>query len=210
VASAEQAQRLAACDPVLCVDTGMQRFGCPADEVEAVLRTGAIHEAFTHATRLEHVLKLQELLGGRGIKLHAAASSLLDEPRARLDAVRPGLACYRGAVRVTTTLLEVHRSRGPVGYGGFTSATGRHGVIIGGYSNGLSAGVCQVNGQRRKIAEVGMQSAYIEIGESDRAGDEVVLLGNGLSAAEVAAAWGCSEHEALLRMARCSRLRAGA
>ena len=32
--------------------------------------------------------------------LHAAASSLLDDPAARLDAVRPGLACYRGVVRV--------------------------------------------------------------------------------------------------------------
>jgi alanine racemase len=59
-----------------------------------------------------------------------------------------------------------------------------------------------VNGNRRRILEVGMQSAYVEIGKSDRVGDEVVLLGEGLSELEVAGAWGTTEHECLTRLAR--------
>src|SRR5207249_1272045 len=107
---------------VLSVDTGMQRFACPRDQIDAVIRAGDIKEASTHATRLEHVERLVELVVRRGMKLHAAGSSLIHEPRARLDAVRPGLALYAGAVRVSTHLAEAHRSCGPVGYSGFTSS----------------------------------------------------------------------------------------
>jgi len=42
----------------------------------------------------------------------------------------------------------------------------------------------------------------VEIGPNDRAGDEVVLLGDGLTEKEIAAAWRTSEHEALVRLAR--------
>ena len=65
-------------------------------------------------------------------RLHAAGTALLGIPEARLDAVRPGLALYRGAVRVSAPLAEVHASAGPVGYSGFTPSTGRHGVILAG------------------------------------------------------------------------------
>ena len=113
VVTIEQARALKEADPVLCVDTGMQRFACPAEEIEAVLAAGGCHEAFTHATRLEHVQRLQEFVGHRKLKLHAAASGLLSEPTACLDAVRPGLALYDQAVTVRTRLIEVHASRGP-------------------------------------------------------------------------------------------------
>src|SRR5688500_8169277 len=67
VTTVEEARELRGADPVLCVDTGMQRFACPPDKIEAVIEAGDIHEAFTHATRIEHVEKLVELLGGRGM-----------------------------------------------------------------------------------------------------------------------------------------------
>jgi len=203
VSTPEQAAALRPARPVLCVDTGMQRFACPAELVDAAVSAGDIDEAFTHATRLEHVRRLVELTGGRRIRLHAAASSLLDEPEARLDAVRPGLAIYRGAVRVAARLVEVRRSRGPVGYGGFT--TGHHGVILCGYSRGLRRGPCMLNGRRSLILEVGMQSAYVEAEPSDRAGDEVVLLGEGLEAQDIAPWWGCTPHEVLLTLCRLGR-----
>ncbi|HEX4053068.1 MAG TPA: alanine racemase [Tepidisphaeraceae bacterium] len=194
-----EANRLRAARPVLCVDTGMQRFACPLADVDAVLRAGEIDEAFTHAIRLEHARMLAGALGGRGLRLHAATSALLDEPEARLNAVRPGMALYRGAVRVATRLVEARDGASPAGYGGFVAE--RFGVILCGYSHGLRRGPCLVGGARRSILEVGMQSAFVEIGPGDRVGSEVVLLGDSLTESDVATAWSASEQQALLVMA---------
>lgn len=200
VSSVDQATRLRSAVPILSVDTGMQRFGCPPEEVDAVLKAGSCTEAFTHATRIEQVRALVDLLGGRGLKLHAAGSALLDEPAARLDAVRPGIALYDSAVRISARLVEVRDTRGPAGYSGFRSP--RHGVILAGYSHGLRQGPCLINGTRRTILELGMQSAFVEAGRGDAIGDEVVLLGNGLDAAEVAADWHAPPHEVLVNLTR--------
>jgi alanine racemase len=191
----QEAQRLRAAKPVLCVDTGMQRFACPPRDVEAVLQAGAIDEAFTHATRMEHVGLLSSIVGGRRLRLHAAASSLLDEPAARLDAVRPGMAISRGAARVSSRLVEVHDGGRPAGYTGFIAD--RFGIVLCGYSQGLRPGPCVVNGRPRRIIEVGMQSAFVELGPDDRGGDELVLLGDGLTEAQVAGSWQCSEQQVL-------------
>ncbi len=198
VHDADQAAALRAAGPVLCVDTGMQRFACPAEQVDAVLAAGGCGEAFTHATRPEHVARLLAAAGGRGLRLHAAATALLDQPDAWLDGVRPGLALYRDAVRVAVRLVEGRDTRGPAGYTGF--AASRHGVIPMGYSNGLRTGWCQVAGVRRRVLEVGMQTAFVELGPDDRRGDEVVLLGDGLTLEDQAQAWGTSRQEVLWRL----------
>ncbi len=194
-----EADRLRSARPVLCVDTGMRRFACPVENVEAVLKAGGIDEAFTHATKPEHAKMLAAELGGRGLRLHAAASALLDEPEASLDAVRPGMALYRGAVRVATRLVEVRNGGCPAGYSGFIAE--RFGIILCGYSQGLRRGPCLVGGVRRSILEVGMQSAFVEIGPGDNLGDEVVLLGDSLRELDVAESWGASEQQVLLVMA---------
>ena len=202
----EQASALRAMGPVLSVDTGMQRFGCPPDRIEAVLAAGGCVEAFTHATRVEAARRLVELVGGRGLRLHAAGSILLDEPDARLDLVRPGLALFRGAATVTTSLVEVRDGHGPVGYTRFVAS--RHGVILAGYSNGLRPGPCLVGGRPRRIVEVGMQSAFVALEVGDELYDKVTLLGASSEAndvvreEDVAAAWGCTPHEALVHLAR--------
>jgi alanine racemase len=196
--TAEEARRLRDARPLLCVDTGMRRFACPPDQIDAVIAAGGIHEAFTHATRIEHVRLLVSLVGGRGLRVHAAASALLNEPEAYLNAVRPGMAIYRGAVRVSTRLVELHDGGVPAGYGGFVADC--FGVILCGYSHGLRRGPCLVNGARRSILEVGMQSAFVEAGSNDRNGDEVVLLGDGLAEAEIARAWGSSEQQVLVAL----------
>jgi alanine racemase len=199
VASIEQAAAWRDWQPVLSVDTGQQRFACPASEVDAALRAGKCSEAMTHASSPEQVRRFGELVGGRGLRLHAAGSALLDDSSAWFDAVRPGLALYRGAARVSARLVEVRDSSGPAGYTGFVAA--RHGVILCGYSNGLRAGACLVNGRRSRVLEVGMQSAFVECEPSDRPGDEVVLLGDGLTEDDVAAAWGTPPHTALVQLA---------
>lgn len=196
----EQAQRWRSCEPVLGVDTGQQRFACPPDDIEKVIAAGGCVEAFTHASRPAQAAQFDEITRGRGLRRHAAGSSLLGTPAAWFDAVRPGFELYRGAARVTTRLLDARESRGPAGYNGFVSP--RHGVILGGYSDGLTAGVCVINGTRRKVLEIGMQSAFIELGPADRVGDEVTLLGDGLTESDVAAAWRCGTAEAMFRLAR--------
>jgi alanine racemase len=196
----ERAAALRTARPVLSVDTGQQRFGAPPETVQAVKGAGGCDEAMTHASTLAQAQLLYDLLGHRA-KLHAAGSALLDEPGAWFDAVRPGLALYRGVATVTATLVDARDTRGPTGYGGFVSPTGRHGVILAGYSDGLRAGPCLVNGVRRNILEVGMQSAFVELGLDDRVGDAVTLLGDRVTEDDVAAAWGTSPHHALLQLA---------
>jgi alanine racemase len=198
VSDAEQAMQLQSARPLLCIDTGQQRFACPVEQVDGVLRSGGIDEAFTHASRLDQVERLKAAVGGRVARMHAAGTSLLHEPAARLDAVRPGLALYRGAARVSSRLIEVHKSTGPAGYGGFV--TPFHGVILAGYSNGLRPGPCLVNGRLTRILEVGMQSAFIETDATDRPGDEVVLLGDAIDEDQVAQAWNVGPHECLVRL----------
>ena len=201
----ERAAKLKDAAPVLSVDCGMRRLACPPDRIDAVLDAagGAIDEAMTHASRPEQARRLVDLLGGRGLRLHAAGSNLLADPSCHLDAVRPGLALYRGALRVTAPLVEVHPGHGPAGYGQFDSAG--HGVALVGYSDGLRPGVALLNGTRRRTPEVGMQSCYVEAQAGDRVGDEVVLLGDGLTEADVASAWGVGEHEVIVRLAGARR-----
>ena len=74
---------------------------------------------------------------------------------------------YRGAVRTSARLVEARRSTGPVGYTGWRSETGHHGVIVAGYSNHLRAGPVIVNGRRQRITEIGMQSAYVTLHPDD-------------------------------------------
>jgi alanine racemase len=200
--SVERAKLLRRARPVLSLDTGQRRLGCLPEVAQQIVATGACEEAMTHATTVEQARMLRQTLGGKVATLHAAGTVLLDYPEAWLDATRPGLALYAGAVRVTARLIEVRDATGPAGYSGFSSSTGRLGVILGGYSDGLRpGGMVSVNGERRFVPEVGMQSAFVELGPSDKAGDEVVLLGDGVTEQDVAAAWGTSPHEALVRLA---------
>ncbi|HEX8912193.1 MAG TPA: alanine racemase [Humisphaera sp.] len=198
--SVEAAARLAPARPVLSVDTGQQRFGVPVGDaatIDAILRAGRIDEAYTHASTAAQAAAFAAALRGTVRTLHAAGSALLGDPAARLDAVRPGLALYRGAVRVSAPLVEATDTVGPAGYTGFRAA--RHGVLLAGYSNGLAAGPCAVNGRRTVLPEVGMQSAFVDLAPGDRPGDEVVLLGDGITEDDLARAWRTTPHEALIR-----------
>jgi alanine racemase len=197
----QQARRFRAARPALCVDTGMQRFACPPDLVADLLAVGNFSQAFTHAIRPDQAARLVALAGGRGhLPLHAAGSALLDDATCRLDAVRPGLALYRGAVRIAAPLIELHDTAGPAGYTGFVVP--RHGVIGRGYSHGLRPGPCLVNGRRWRVLEVGMQTAFVEAAASDRVGDEVVLIGDGLEADEIGSAWEASGQQVLVSFLR--------
>ena len=109
------------------------------------------------------------------------------------------MALYQGAVTVTTPLVHAADSTGPAGYSGFVVP--RFGVIMMGYSSGLRVGPCRVNGTPRRVLEVGMQSAFVEIGPSDRVGDDVTLLGPELPPQAVAATWHGTPQAVLVSLA---------
>ncbi|HZZ45070.1 MAG TPA: alanine racemase [Tepidisphaeraceae bacterium] len=195
----EGAERMRRARPVLSVETGMQRFAAAADQVDAIIKAGDIKEAMTHATRLEHVEQLQRAVEGYpGLKLHAAGTALLNEPRAYLDATRPGVALYSNALTVTAPLYQVRESGSPAGYTGFMAP--RHGLILLGYQHGLRMGPCLVNGRRARLLEVGMQTSFVEVEGSDKVGDPVTLISEDLPADVIAGEWRCGPHEVLLRL----------
>jgi alanine racemase len=205
--TADRAAKLKRANPIVSLDTGQQRFACEADKLLKVMEAGDCREVMTHASDLDQVRRFRETIETKlsttqrkGLRLHVAGSALLNHKEAWFDAVRPGLALYRDAVRVATPLVEVRDSAGPAGYSGFSAR--RFGVILAGYSQGLAPGDCVVNGRRQRILEAGMQSAFVEIDQRDRVGDVVTLVGDGLEIDAVGEAWNVRPQEALFRLAR--------
>lgn len=197
VTDREAAERFAGMPVAVKLDTGMRRFGCAADQLDELLARSRAEDVFTHAGALASAQLLREACRGRPQWLHAASTSLLNQPDAWLDGIRPGLALYRGAMRVSTRLTLVRETHGGVGYTQFECP--HVGVILAGYSNHLRAGPVLINGRRQRLLEVGMNTAFVSVDPADRAGDEVVLLGDGLTEAELAAHYNCREHEILCR-----------
>ncbi len=197
VANRAAAAKFAGQRVAIKVDTGMQRFGCPPDDLDDLVARCDVADYFSHAVTLDAIVRLRAACAGRGRPVHAAATCLLGQPEAWFDAVRPGLALYRGAVRVTTRLQSVRDTSGPVGYTGFRWP--RVGVILAGYSNLVQAGPVLVNGRPQRLLEVGMNTSFVSVDAGDKPGDEVVLLGGGLREAALATHCGCREHEILCR-----------
>jgi alanine racemase len=197
VTSRDQAARFADLPVAINVDTGMQRFGCTPDELDDLLACCRAREIFTHANDLASAELLRSIGQGRSLPLHAASTSLLDCPSSWLDAVRPGLALYAGAVRVSATLIAVRATSGRVGYSGFEN---RHvGIMLGGYANHLQPAPVIINGRVQRILEVGMNTTFVSVDPSDRMGDEVLLLGGQLTEKTLARQLNVRPHEILCR-----------
>lgn len=187
VGSAAEAEAMRGLRVAINVDTGMQRFGCPPAELDALLARCDAAEVLSHAVTVEAAERLQAVAGHLGLPLHAAGSALLHEPRAWLDAVRPGDALYAGALEVTAPLVTVRTTHGPVGYTGFEHR--QVGVILVGYAQGLRAGAPVWIGEtRQQLLEVGMNAAFVGVPPGARVGDAVELVGRHVEALEVATA----------------------
>lgn len=203
IATVEDAERFRGFEVTLNLDTGMQRFGCDGETLARLRKICRYVDVCSHTATVEGAERLRAIAGDAGVPLHAASSSLLNEPRAWLDAVRPGVALYRGAARVSTPLVVARETSGPIGYTGFSAP--RVGVILAGYSHGLRQAPVVINGRRQKLLEIGMNTSFVSIAPDDRVGADVVLLGGGLSEAELSAALGVREHEVLCRYCGMSR-----
>jgi alanine racemase len=193
----EDAERFAGLPVAIKVDTGLQRFGCRPEQLCELLGRCRAVDIYTHATSVEAVEFFDQLTRGRPQWRHAACTFLLGHRQAWLEGVRPGLALYQGAMRVSTRLWQVRRTRGPAGYGGFDYPY--VGVILAGYCHNLRPAPVLINGRRQRVLEVGMNCSFVSVDPEDRAGDEVVLLGDGLSETELAACLDCRPHEILCR-----------
>ena len=150
---------------------------------------------FAHAVTVEGAEALRVACEHRGRPRHAAATALLGEPTAWLDAVRPGVGLYDRAVRVTTPLHAVRQTSGPIGYTGFRAE--RVGIILAGYSNHLRPGPVLINGRPQRLLEIGMNTSFVSIDRTDKPGDEVVLLGDTLTADTLAEHFDFRPHEVL-------------
>jgi len=197
VTNRADAERFAGMPVAVKLDTGMQRFGCRAEDLEDLLNRCSAEDVFTHATGISSVRLLRDVCRCKSQWLHAASTSLLDCPEAWLDGVRPGLALYRGATRVTSRLAVVRETKGGVGYTRFNCPN--VGVILAGYCHNLQKAPVVINGRRQQLLEIGMNTSFVSVDPRDRVGDEVVLLGEELGEAELAAHFGCREHEILCR-----------
>lgn len=197
IANPQQATRFGGMPVAIKVDTGMQRFGCPPERLDDLARQCEVFDFFCHAVTVNATQRLRVACAHRGKPLHAAATCLLNEPQCWFDAVRPGLALYAGALRVSTRLQSVRPAEGPIGYTGFEAP--RVGIVLAGYSNGLQAGPVMINGRRQQLLEVGMNTSFVSVTPEDRAGDEVVLLGDGITEDELSAHFNCRAHEILCR-----------
>ncbi len=197
VSSRAHAERYRGLRCALNVDTGMRRFGCPPDAVDDLRRMTGADEAFSQGVHPRIAATLRERTGGEISYLHVACSGLIDAPDAWLSATRPGVALYLAAVHVSTPITHVHDNVKGGGYTEFDAP--RVGVFPVGYSNGVQRGPCVVNGRRQTIVEVNMNATYVTLDRTDKVGDRVVLLGEGLTEHELAAVSSVRPHEVLCR-----------
>lgn len=179
------------------IDLGMQRFGCNPKELGRLLELCPTREFYSHGIDPEMGPRLRALVGNRADLLHVACSHLIEHEQAWLDLVRPGVLLYCGAVRVTSKLEHIRSMYGP---GGYTSFHTPHvGLFPAGYAEGIRPGPVVVNGRRQELIEVNMNVSFVTLHPEDKLGDEVVLLGDGLTEHELGELHDSRAHEILIR-----------
>lgn len=205
ISGSREARAFAGCPSIVAIDTGFGRLAASLNELEELLALSGASEVMTILVGDESLELFEAATRGRKLFRHAAASGQLADPRARFDAVRPGLALYETALRVSCPVAAVSQPARASGYSHFTA--GRFGVIMIGYAEGLRPGPCLVDGHPSTVLEVGMQTSCVALENGDDVGATVTLLGESLSAETLAAAWNCRPHEVVTSLARIPRKR---
>jgi alanine racemase len=151
-----------------------------------------------------------------GIRHAASSEALLRHPEMALDAVRPGLALYGGlgeglrpalALRaIVTQVKDVPRGQ-TIGYERAWTAkrASRIATVAIGYEDGVmwgrgNRGQVVIHGRRVPlVGRVSMDAITIDVGEVPEAaaGDEVTVIGDGITLTEVAGWSGTIAHEVM-------------
>ena len=201
----------------LKVDTGMGRLGCSPAEAAQLARRIASSErlrlagVFTHFassdcdpdfTR-EQLERFERVLDGLdvdpGLRHAANSAAVLRHPETVLDAVRCGIAVYgfgdaglRPALKlhaVTTQVKDVPAGAS-VGYG--RTWVARRSARVATVAIGYEDGVLRQRENRGQVIVAGRRAPLV-----GRPGDRVTLIGEGISAEEVAEWSGTNVYEVL-------------
>lgn len=166
--------------------------------------------------------------GKPGMRSIAASGGILLWPQSHFDWVRPGIILYgvsplehrpwgpdfglRPVMSLVSNLIAVreHKAGEPVGYGGswVSKSDTRLGVVAMGYGDGYpraapSGTPVLVNGREVKIVgRVAMDMICVDLGPDahDKAGDAVVLWGEGLPVERIAEITKVSAYELITRL----------
>ena len=201
-------------------NTGMNRFGADKETVKPLIKEAGkyarIHSVYTHlrdaccASETDAQYALFDNFTDKLPYLrHIAASGAIERERKKpYGAARCGIALYGGitgfesAMKVTANIIETrHVKRGEgVGYGSATITEDTDIAVIDiGYRNGyrrLSAPrYVSIKGIKRKVLAVCMDCSITECGSSDKATDEVEIMGESITPHELALSFGTNEYE---------------
>lgn len=197
VTSETSAKTLRGLGGAVFINSNMNGLGAPPQEAHKLVSISGATEVMTHTESIEGVQTLLRSLpeGFRGTA-HAAGTALLHRKDAVLDAVRPGLALYQGAMKVWTRLHAVKEvADGTVGYK--RQHVERVGIVLAGYGAGLRPGPIVINGRIQRILECGMNTSFVSVSQLDKPEDEVVLLGDQITETMIAQEFGIREQEVL-------------
>jgi alanine racemase len=185
---------------LLKVNTGMNRFGFDGKDMTALKTslTGLDVAGVCSHVYLRSSLPTQQSLFDKcctqlGVDKdnHLLSSCYNHLPH---DLIRVGIGAYAHAMTVTSRVVAVRRlSKGDnVGYGNTLSKDGNVAWIFGGYADGINRERPQpvlIGGKLCNTVAVCMDSTAVFTGDyTPRINDEVVLLGQGLTASQVAKA----------------------
>ena len=203
------------------INTGMNRLGFSESEflkIKDKIGTYKVHSVFTHiydkSAALLQTDAFKNITSGLNVPKHIFASNLIYRDGEYFDFVRPGLLLYGyGAdfvlpvMSVTAKILQTRRvKKGEnVGYGAFPIE--RDAIIATidvGYADGFrrkregEERTVSIGGKRRRVVgQVCMDTCMIETDESVSPGDDAIILGDDLTADELAAEWHTVSYDVL-------------
>ncbi len=178
------------------LDTGMHRLGFAENDIDCLI--GAFKDAgispegvYSHLRALSYdqvaafkrgCEKLTAAFGE--IKMHIASSHSMNIKTLRYDAVRVGLAAYKGAMSVFSKVLAVRRANAGecVGYGCNRLAHATNiATIFGGYADGIDRehpSDVYIRGVRcRSVGKACMDTFMADVGSLEpNVGEQVMLL----------------------------------
>lgn len=201
-------------------NTGMNRFGANAESAKLLIQHAVkhanIHSVYTHLrnayckTETDAQYELFDSITSNLPYLrHIAASGAIERERQKpYGAARCGIALYGGiagfesAMKVTASIIEtrcVKRGDG-VGYGNKTTEKDTNIAVIDiGYRNGYrrlsEPRYVSVKGIRKKVLAVCMDCSIIECDITDKATDEVEIMGDVITPHELSLSFGTNEYE---------------
>ena len=212
------------CRYAIKIDTGMNRLGFSAREFLSAaneINFDKVHSVFSHiydnSAAARQYNEFRALTDFLDVKRHIFASNCVFATDDLLNYVRPGLLlygygadCVKPVMRLSARILQVRRVRAGenVGYG--ICPVEKDGIIATidiGYGDGFrrkkqkEERLVFIKGKKRKIiGQICMDMCMAEADESVKAGDEAIILGDEMTAYELAEQWNTIPYDVLISL----------